>query len=360
MSWSDHHLNTPYFCTPLPVMRGLVSAACERREALDSTFHASCMSSGSQAVAENTLAEILFCDSAGGIPFREIRKESRGAVPYSNVVSRYYSFIHMFDAFLTETLEGFGQTMGYGYRTFTNSDGTASYGSLEDLASALSEPLIAPHSLADSASAADGDFQVVLNAAWASQRTRMLRLLRYVGVVNGGFEMRRADKTGNWYGGTPQSAYDAISSRTISDIEFAGWSTALECRVEYHYNAWDVPEERWAIDSASETVRMTPVFDGCLETFAGELRFSAADLREEDEGGTESAVYVFDPLCTTVSSGANTFALSGGCFASWGCGSASAIGGPETAPGRYVRGWQARNVKIIYDYESTFNFKQGE
>ena len=69
--------------------------------------------------------------------------------------------------------------------------------------------------------------------------------------------------------------------------------------------------------------------------------------------------YVFDPLCTTVSSGGNTLVLSGGVFASWGYGSASGLGGPETAPDSCIRGWQARNVRVIYDYESNFNFKQG-
>ena len=76
----------------------------------------------------------------------------------------------------------------------------------------------------------------------------------------------------------------------------------------------------------------------------------------EDEYNT----YVFDPLCTTVSSGANTLVLSSGVFASWRYGSASGLGGPDTVPGSYIRGWQARNVKVIYDYESNFEFKQRE
>ena len=59
MSWDDYHLNDPTFCTPLPVMRGLVSALCERREAVDSEFHADCTSSGTSAVIESQLAHIL-------------------------------------------------------------------------------------------------------------------------------------------------------------------------------------------------------------------------------------------------------------------------------------------------------------
>ena len=358
MGWSEYHLDDPVFCTPMPVMRGLVSAACERREALDSAFHASCMSSGALAVAESCLMEMLFCSGAAEIPFRRIEKETPSFIPYDIGVSSSISFMHMFDAFLRETLEW------HGHRVFTDSAGTRTFVSPEELASALQEPMVAPYSFDDGAAAnADGDFQVVLNAVWASQRARMLKLLRYVSVINGGFSMRQAAPDLNYYGGTPQSAYDAIQSWTLSDVGFAGWETPLECRLEYHSNAWGVPEERWAIDSASETVRITPVFDGCLTTSVGTIGFDAVDLRERDEEGEivedEFNTYVFDPLCATVSSGTNTLVLSGGSFAAWGYGSASGIGGPDTSPGQYVRGWQARNVTVIYDYESTFNFKQG-
>ena len=359
MSWSEYHLTNPFFCTPLPVMRGLVSAVCERREALDSAFHASCVSSGASAVADDCLTEMLLCSGVSEIPFRRIEKETPSFIPYDIGVSSSISFMHMFDAFLRETLEVTGE------RVFTDSTGSRTFGSPEDLASALQEPLIAPHSFDDEAAAnADGDFQVVLNAAWASQRMRMLKLLRYVSVVNGGFLMRRAAVNGNYYGGTPQSAYDAIQSWTLADVGFAGWATPLECRLEYHFNSWDVPEERWAVTSASHIVRIVPVFDGCLTASAGTVGFDAVDLQERDEEGEiiedEFNTYVFDPLCTTVSSGANTLVLSGGSFVFWGYGSASAAGGSDTAHGQYVRGWQARNVRVIYDYESTFYFKQGE
>ena len=90
--------------------------------------------------------------------------------------------MHMFDAFLRETLEVNGQ------RVFTDSAGIRTFVLPEELAAALQEPLIAPYSFDDgAASNPDGDYQVVLNSAWASQRMRMLKLLRYVSVVNGGF-----------------------------------------------------------------------------------------------------------------------------------------------------------------------------
>ena len=82
MSWNGYHLDDPLFCTPLPVIRGLVSALCERREAVDSVFHASCTSSGASAVVENRLNGILLCETAGAVPFREIQKGSGGGSPH--------------------------------------------------------------------------------------------------------------------------------------------------------------------------------------------------------------------------------------------------------------------------------------
>lgn len=371
--WDDYHLNDPAFCTPLPVMRGLVSALCERREAVDSEFHASCTSSGVSAVVENRLAHILggeWYDDADlrEIPFRKIRKE----YAYDEIwgCERNLSFMHVFDAFLIHTLEAHSEVMGYGTRQFTDSAGSTVYGSPEDLASALSERLIAPDTVPAGSSSgavdADGTLQVCLNAAWAAQRMRMLKLLRRVRVVSGGFTMRYAAAPGDLhsYGASPQDAYDAIPSWSLADTGFAGWETPMGCRVEYRYTGFDAPDERWTIHSAREIAQIVPDHRGCLAASAGFLRFGAVDLRERDETGTPQEdginTYVFDPLCTSVSSGANTLPLSSGVFASWGYGTASAVGGSGTAPGDYIRGWQAQNVEVVYDYESNFNFKQGE
>ena len=371
MGWDDFHLNDPTFCTPLPVMRGLVSALCERREAVDSEFHTSCTSSGSAAVIENSLAHILngeWYNAADPrkVPFRKIEKE----YAYDEIwgYDRNLSFMHMFDAFLLQTLMSYSEIMGYGARRFTDSTGTFVYGSLEDLASALSERLIAPHTVSGASGTVDADntLQVQLNAAWAAQRTRMLKLLRYVRVVNGGFTMRYAKSPGDLhsFGTSPQDAYDAVSSWSLSDTGFAGWETPLECRVEYWYTGFDAPDERWTVHSAWEITQIIPDHHGCMTASGGTLSFDAVDLRERDENGNpvedEFNTYVFDPLCTNISSGSNAVVLNNGVFASWEYGSASGIGGPDTAPGDYIRGWQARNIKVIYDYESNYKFKQGE
>ena len=363
----DYHLDDPAFRTPLPVMRGLVSALCERREAVDSEFHASCTSSGTSAVVENRLAHILtgeWYDDADPreIPFREIRRES--AYDEIRGFSRRLSYMHIFDAFLIRTLDE------YDARRFTDSTGNVVYDSIESLASALSEPLIAPDTVFDGNTSgtvsADGTFRGGLNAAWASQRIRMLNLLRYVSVTSGGFMMRHAYSPADIHGcgASPQAAYDAIPEWTLYETEFGGSYSPLECHLSYEYTGLSDPNERWSVDSAWEPVQLTPAHHGCPAASGGRILFDAVDLRERDEDGNPVEdpynTYVFDPLCTTVSSGANTLVLSSGVFASWGYGSASGLGGPDTAPDSCIRGWQARNVRVVYDYEQNYNFKQEE
>ena len=189
----------------------------------------------------------------------------------------------------------------------------------------------------------------------------MLKLLRYVRAFSGGYMMRRAVSPGGIHGigASPQEAYDTIPFWTINEYD-----DLPECFLQYKHVGNADPNECWATDSACEPMLITPFHNGCPATSDGSLQFDAVDLRRRDENGNpvEDGVnsYLFDSLCTTVSSGANTLVLSSGVFASWGYGTASNIGGPDTMPGNYIRGWQARNVKVIYDYESYFNFKQGE
>lgn len=356
MGWSEYHLDDPAFCTPLPVLRGLVSAVCERRNVVDSEFHESCLSSGMQAVTEKSLADMLFRSSAQEIPFREIEKEYASDPLHGG--RRFLSFMHIFDNFLVRTLDGYGGTLDM--RQFTDSTGCTVYGSLQALSSELSETPIVPETVFPGISSVvrtGMDFQVSLNAAWAAQRVRMLRLLRYVGVSNGGLIIRYAEAEGYFRGGSPQDAYDSVPSRTLTDSVFTGEDWDLECRAAYYHDPLNDPDERWIVDSAREATVITPDFHGCPATSRGELRFDAVE--PEDDLHPDS-VLPFDPLCTDISSGANTLVLSGGSFASWGFGSAWGIGGPDTPPGTYIRGWQARNVRIVYDYDPTFNFKQEE
>lgn len=356
MGWSEYHLDAPGFCTPLPVMRGLVSAVCERRDVVDSEFHESCMSSGMQAVTERCLTDMLFCSSAQEIPFREIKKEYASDPLHGG--RRNLTFMHMFDNFLFRTLNGYGGTLDM--RWFTDSTGCTVYSSFQELSSELSEMPILPETVFPAISSTvriGTDFQVCLNAAWAAQRARMLKLLRYVGVSNGGLIIRYAEAEGYFCGGSPQDAYDSIPSRTLTDSSFTGEYWDLECREVYYHDPMNNPEERWVVETAREATVILPDFHGCPATPRGTLMFDAV---QPDNDLHPDYIVPFDPLCTDVSSGANTLAMSGGSFASWGFGSASGIGGPSTPSGTYIRGWQARNVRIVYDYEPIYDFKQEE
>ena len=364
------HPDAGAFCEPLVMLRGLVSALSERQAVLDTEFHASCTSSGTSAVVEKRLAHIIEggWDDDGDpreIPFRQIRKE----YSYDEILgaSRNLSFMHLFDAILTRLLTGYSVPVGLGVRRFTDSGGNAIFSSLESLASALSENLIAPGTIpvenASGTITADRTFQLCLNNAWAAQRARMLKLLRHVSVTSGGFIMRYAYSPDNErsYGASPQDAYGAIRYWTHDDVRFAGWQTPLEFRVEYRYVGFGDPDERWSLHSATELELITPDHQGCPEASAGILRFDAVDLRERDGNGDpvedEVNIYLFDPFGMPVSSGENMLVLSSGIFASGEYGTASGLGGADTAPDCYIRGWQAQNVKVIYDYESYFNFK---
>ena len=86
------------------------------------------------------------------------------------------------------------------------------------------------------------------------------------------------------------------------------------------------------------------------------MTFSAVAPEADGSPVGDSWTETFDPLGTTVSSGMNSLTLSGGFFASWGCGSAAIPAGSSGT--EYLRGWEARNVQIIYDYNTTFDFRE--
>ena len=78
MGGNGFHPDAGFFCEPLALIRGLVSALSERQAVLDAEFHASCMSSGTSAVVENRLARIIEGEWLNDgdpreIPFRKIK-----------------------------------------------------------------------------------------------------------------------------------------------------------------------------------------------------------------------------------------------------------------------------------------------
>ena len=337
MSWSDCHLDHPAFCTPLAPLRGLVSAFCERREAVDSDFHASCTaSSGARAaVVAAELANTTLCvpgeafltpEDERSVKFRRVAKT---AASPDSVES--FTFMEHFDGELTALVSS---------GAYIDSSG-AVYSSLEQLASSAGySALVAPEG---------GIMRHCLNARWAVQRRDMLKHLRYV-LTSGGYAVETAVGE-NGSGSTPQAAYDdTVSGRSISMDS----SAAPDIRnvTDYYRHSGGY----WHCFSATEITRILPAFDGVTAASAGVMTFSAVAPEADGAPAGNSWTEVFDPLGTTVSSGVNSFVLSGGSFVSWGCGSASIPAGSSGT--NYLRGWEARNVQIIYDYNTTFDFRE--
>jgi len=337
MSWSDYHLDHPAFCTPLPPLRGLVSAFCERKEAVDSDYHRSCtISSGArEELMAAELANTALCvpgetllvpEDERSVKFLSIAKK---AVSEGSIES--FTFMEHFDGELTMLVSS---------GAYVDSSG-AVYSSLEQLASSAGYSALVP---------AEGSIMDrCLNARWAIQRRDMLNQLRYV-LTEGGYAVEKAVGQ-NGSGSTPQEAYDDTASGRSSTVDS---SIAPDIRnvADYYYHSGGY----WHCRSATEITRILPAFDGVPSASAGVMTFSAVAPEAEGAPAVDSWTETFDPLGTTVSSGVNSLTLSGGSFASWGCGSAAIPGGSSGT--EYLRGWEARNVQIIYDYNTTFDFRE--
>ena len=333
MSWSDYHLDQPALCTPFPVLRGLISAFGERKEAVDSSFHSSCtVSSGArEAEAAMEMANTTLLEP--GASFQQPRDERDASFRIIGKTDEWHSsgftFMEHFDYEIQRLLNR---------SAYVDASGSE-YHTLEQLASSAGySALVSP----------DGSgMRHCLNARWAIQRRDMLCKLRYA-QTPGGFAVERASaEFGS--GNTPQEAYDSLVASDWTLSQDSSPAPILRCCEKYYYYDGG---GYWTLQDACELTRIVPAFAGVPATSVGVMTFSAAAPDEYGDGWTR----IFDPLCTTISSGMNSFVLSGGVFASWGYGSASIPAGSSGT--KYSRGWQARNVRIIYDYNTTFEFRE--
>jgi len=337
MSWSDYHLDHPALCTPLVPLRGLLSAFCERKEAINPGFHAYCMtSSGAMAAAVAAeLANTALClpgeefmvpEDERDVKFRPI---STKTITPNNASS--YTFMEHFDRELTALVSS---------GAYVDQSG-AVYSSLEQLASSAGySALVSPEG---------GIMGHCLNAGWAVQRRDMLNKLRYAQTSERYIVVYAIGSNGS--GSTPQAAYNRTSSGRSITVDSSSAPDIINT-VDYYCDS----DGKWRCYSASEITRILPSFNGVPETSVGVMKFSAVAPEGYGAPAGDSWTEVFDPLGTTVSSGANSFVLSGGSFVSWRYGSAEIPAGSSGT--NYLRGWEARNVQIIYDYNTTFDFRE--
>ena len=337
MGWDTYSLKDPTFCQPLRVMRGLVSALVERRFPLMSGVYSSAINSGS---AYYTSALNRMLNGQAYIDY-SFRRAARVGTHSANVGIFAYEMDYQIDELLR-----------YGNMQYCDSNGVV-ISSVADLAQLAT----------GSALISTSRFENCLDVKWAKQRQKMLEFLHFTTTYSGNLWI---EKYGNSSGGhaaaTVQSSYDTLQSNTWSrGIDDYNWTPYRAAIVNYWRDSYDGD---YHVYSAFETTCLSCTYGGIMMPQNGELRFDA--VAPSGWGGTSSKFHPLNTVGTkTIVSGANVLQLetvissgsyTDAVFASWGHGNAN-FAGETCANGEdIIAGWQMQNVKIIYDYDSVFEF----
>lgn len=335
MGWNDYSLKDPTFCQPLRVMRGLVSALVERRFPVMSGVYSSAINSGS-AYYTSALNRMLNGQAYIDYPFRRV---ARVGTHSANVGIFAYEMDYQIDELL-------GGDMQY-----CDSNGVV-ISSVADLAQMAT----------GSALISTSRFERCLDVKWAKQRQKMLEFLHFTTTDSGNLWIEKRDNDNTRSGSTVQDAYNALpASNWDKHTSRYTWTPYRAAIVNYYRNSWDTD---YYIYSAFETTCLSCTYGGIMMPQNGELRFDA--VAPSGWGGTSSKFHPLNTVGTkTIVSGANVLQLenvissgsyTNAVFASWGHGSAN-FSGESCAQGEdIIAGWQMQNVKIIYDYDSVFEF----
>jgi len=338
MGWDTYSLKDPMFCQPLHVMRGLVSALVERRFPVVSGAYSSAINSGS-AYYTSALNRMLNGQAYIEYPFKRV---ARVGTHSANVGIFAYEMDYQID-----------ELLNYGNMQYCDSNGFV-ISSVADLAQMAT----------GSALISTSRFERCLDVEWAKQRQKMLEFLHFTTTDSGGLWIDKDENDNTRSGATVQSAYNDLpangwSSRTHRYTDIAPERAAI---VNYYRNSWDTD---YYIYSAYETTCLSCTYGGgILMPQNGELRFDA--VAPSGWGGTSSKFHPLNNTGTkTIVSGANVLQLetvissgnyASAVFGSWGHGNAN-LGAESCAQGEdIIAGWQMQNVKIIYDYDSVFEF----
>ena len=342
MGWDDYSLKDPTFCQPLRVMQGLVSALAERKFPIIPGAYSSAVHS-SAAYYEGEMNRMLTGQANVEYPFKLANRVGTNKIGI---------FAYQFDYQLRNDIFFWGK--------YCDQNGDV-YLSVDDLASRAT----------GSALISAAVFENCLDVKWAKQRQQMLEALRYLKHENSGGDPRLLtmqiykNDSSHYPFNSVQAAYDDITSWSQSSFVSSGYPA----RVYYQYTNWT----QYNVDSAYEIERMYEVVGdgmyagGLMFPNSGSLLFDAV----EPEYGWGANQYKFNPLnATNVSSGANVLPMQdfivnssqrygSAIFASWGHGSADLSNESCSEDDGYIcTGWQMQNVRIIYDYNSQFEFNQ--
>lgn len=338
MGWDTYSLKDPTFCQPLRVMQGLVSALVERRFPVESGAYSSAINFSS-AYYTSAMNRMLEGQAYIDYPFRRV---ARVGTHSANVGIFAYEMDYQIDELLR-----------YGNMQYCDSNGVV-ISSVADLAQMAT----------GSALISTSRFENCLDVKWAKQRQKMLEFLHFTTTDVGGLWIEKRDNDNTRSGATVQDAYNALpaSGWDKHTSRYNTWTPYRAAIVNYYRNNY---ETDYYVYSAFETTCLSCTYGGgIMMPQNGELRFDA--VAPSGWGGTSSKFHPLNTVGTkTIVSGANVLQLenviSSGSYAdavfgSWGYGNAN-LGGESCAQGEdIIAGWQMQNVKIIYDYDSVFEF----
>ena len=334
MGWDTYSLKDPTFCQPLRVMRGLVSALVERRFPVMSGVYSSAINSSS-AYYTSALNRMLNGQAYIDYPFR---RAARVGTHSANVGI----FAYEMDYQINGLLPYFDiQNMKY-----CDSNGVI-ISSIEDLAQMAT----------GSALITTSRFENCLDVEWAKQRQKMLEFLHFTTVDSRALWVERYSNSSASYAETLQSSYNSLRS-SAWNRDYGRDDRYRYAKLRYYRHTFGGD---YYVESSVEITGLSCVYDGIMMPQSGELRFDAV---------IDSYYGTFHPLnnvgTKTITSGANVLQLenivssgnyASAVFASWGHGNAD-LNNESCAYGDTIDiGWQMQNVKIIYDYDSVFEFK---
>lgn len=337
MGWDDYSLKDPTFCQPLRVMQGLVSALVERRFPVESGAYSSAINSSS-VYYTNAMNRMLEGQAYIDYPFKR-----------AAIVGRHSENVGVFayemDYQINEILRG-------GDMRYCDSNGVV-ISSVADLAQMAT----------GSALITTSRFENCLDVEWAKQRQKMLEFLHFTTTISNSLYIEKHENDNTRSGATVQDAYNALpASGWEKHTSRYSWSPYRAALVNYHWLEYD---NNYIVYSSFETTGLWCIYGGgIMMPQNGEVHFDA--VAPSGWGGTSSKFHPLNTIGTkTIVSGANVLQLenvissgsyASAVFASWGHGNADLSGESCGVDENIIAGWQMQNVKIIYDYDSVFEF----
>ena len=365
VSWADYHLDNPTFCTPFIVALGLTKALYER--------------------------ELAACNACcyGFWSWEDyVQRIFRGfSAPFSRADYIHYMSSVSGREFTTNFEQRFcAAAWGWEWLDYeicrTQACLNSCPGLQENICPRKSPYFVDEHgdyitvrSMLD----AIGDSELIdiarsnvffrpsLFVPWAVQRIKMLKQLRRVRVKYSPFHLTLAEGEWTWSDNEHlfmrQSAVDSIVPHTVDGEAYYGYPE-FRCITQMVYGDLEDEHGDWIVECQSAQMRV-PV-SGRARYYADEEEPEEYFLNAPRAGS--GTLYInagaldnysdFNPLCSPVHEGINTFELDsdGFFFRDWPTSITLPDGLPER--GAAVLGWEIKEAYSILDFNSNFEFQE--